>query len=95
MALGTASVAAEKQGVATGVLITCQQIGLALGVSVSLTVLSASSGGGALSTMGFSYSFLADSIIAGLGLLCMLTFTRPLAKRADTGAGASRVVKPV
>jgi MFS transporter, DHA2 family, methylenomycin A resistance protein len=91
MALGTASVAAEKQGVATGVLITCQQIGLALGVSVSLTVLTA--GGGAASMTGFSRSFIADCIMAGAGLLCILMLTRPHAKEAR--ADASRLVKPV
>jgi DHA2 family methylenomycin A resistance protein-like MFS transporter len=95
MALGTACVAAARQGVATGVLITCQQIGLALGVSVSLTVLSASSGGGALSMTGFRHSFLATSIIAGVGLLCMLAFTRPLVKRTETGPDASQLAKPV
>jgi DHA2 family methylenomycin A resistance protein-like MFS transporter len=93
MALGTASVDAPKQGVATGVLITCQQIGLALGVSVSLTVLSASTAGGALSMTGFRHSFLATSIISGLGLLCMLAFTRPLVKRTETGPDA--LAKPV
>jgi hypothetical protein len=93
MALGTASVAAAKQGVATGVLITCQQIGLALGVSVSLTVLSASTGGGTLSMTGFRHSFLATSIISGVGLLCMLAFTRPLVKRTEAGQDA--LAKPV
>jgi MFS family permease len=95
MALGTTSVAAAKQGVATGVLITCQQIGLALGVSVSLTVLSASTGGDALTMTGFRHSFLATSIIAGAGLLCMLAFTRPLVKWTETAPDASQLAKPV
>ena len=42
MALSTAAVSTERQGVATGVLITFQQIGMALGVSLALTVMSAS-----------------------------------------------------
>lgn len=94
MAFGTAAVAAPKQGVATGVLITCQQIGLALGVSVSLTVLSASAGGGALTLAAFRHSFLATSIMAAAGLICILTFTRRLAKRPETGADHSELVKP-
>jgi MFS family permease len=93
MALGTASVDAPKQGVATGVLITCQQFGLALGVSVSLTVLSA--GGGALTMTAFRQSFLVNSILAGAGLICILAFTRRLAKRPETGAEHSQLAKPV
>lgn len=95
MALGTANVAAEMQGVATGVLITCQQIGLALGVSVSLTVLSASASGGAPSMAGFSHGFLAASIMAGAGLLCLLTFTRPHANRRPVDPQAPQLAKSV
>jgi MFS family permease len=96
MALGTAAVAAPRQGVATGVLITCQQIGLALGVSVSLTVLSASAGGGALTMTAFRHSFLAISIMAGSGLICMLAFTRRLAKkRPETGPDHPQLAKPI
>jgi MFS family permease len=42
MALSTGSVAARDQGLASAVLMTCQQIGVALGVSVVFAVLAAS-----------------------------------------------------
>jgi len=95
MALGTAAVAAPKQGVATGVLITCQQIGLALGVSVSLTVLSAGAAGAAPTMASFRHSFLATSIMAAAGLICMLAFTRRLAKRPEIGADHAQLAKSV
>jgi DHA2 family methylenomycin A resistance protein-like MFS transporter len=94
MALGTAAVDAPKQGVATGVLITCQQIGLALGVSVALTVLSASSGGGEPTITAFRHSFLATSAMVGAGLICMLLFTHRLAVRPGA-ADRAELAKPV
>jgi hypothetical protein len=93
MALGTAAVHAPKQGVATGVLITCQQIGLALGVSVSLTVLSSSGGAGTMTA--FRHSFLAVSVMAGAGLICLLALTRTLPLRAEPGGGPAPLAKPV
>ena len=95
MALGTAAVHAPKQGVATGVLITCQQIGLALGVTVALTVLSTSSGGAGLTITAFRHSFLAASVMAGAGLLCMLALTRRRTVEPETGADSAELAKPV
>jgi DHA2 family methylenomycin A resistance protein-like MFS transporter len=95
LALGTAAVPAPKQGVATGVLITCQQIGLALGVSVSLTVLSAGAGGGAVTMTAFRHSFLAVSVMAGAGLICMLAFTRRRAVEPEAGAAPAELAKSV
>jgi DHA2 family methylenomycin A resistance protein-like MFS transporter len=95
MALGTAAVHAPKQGVATGVLITCQQIGLALGVSVALTVLSASTGGTGLTIGAFRRSFLAASVMAGAGLLCMLALTRRRPVEPQARADAAELAKPV
>jgi DHA2 family methylenomycin A resistance protein-like MFS transporter len=95
MALGTAAVHAPKQGVATGVLITCQQIGLALGVSVALTVLSASRGGAGLTIAAFRHSFVAASVMAGAGLLCMLVLTYRRAVEPRAGADPTELAKPV
>jgi DHA2 family methylenomycin A resistance protein-like MFS transporter len=95
MALGTAAVHAPQQGVATGVLVTCQQIGLALGVSVALTVLTASTGGAGLTITAFRHSFLAGSVMAGAGLLCMLALTRGRAVEPETGADSAELAKPV
>jgi MFS family permease len=44
MALSTSSVAARDQGLASAVLMTCQQIGVALGVSVVFAVMAMASG---------------------------------------------------
>jgi DHA2 family methylenomycin A resistance protein-like MFS transporter len=95
MALGTAAVPAPQQGVATGVLITCQQIGLALGVSLALTVFTASSAGGGAIITAFRQAFLAPAVMAGAGLICMLVFTRRLAVQPELGADRTGLVKPV
>jgi len=96
MALSTASVPPNVQGVATGVLITFQQIGLALGVSVAITVQVASLAHGATEIASFHSGFLAATAMAVVGFLCALLLTRrsrPQAartdrsKRADFAAG--------
>ena len=80
MALSTSAVPAPIQGVATGVLVTFQQIGLALGVSVALTVVAASSRSGEPIITAFRLGFLATTCTAVMGLVCALLFTRkPLA----------------
>ncbi len=103
MALGTAAVHAPQQGVATGVLITCQQIGLALGVSLALTVFTASSAdvftasgadGGPIIT-AFRHAFLAPAAMAGAGLICMLVFTRRLAVQPELASDHTELAQPV
>ncbi len=95
MALGTAAVHAPQQGVATGVLITCQQIGLALGVSLALTVFTASSAGGGPIITAFRHAFLAPAAMAAAGLICMLVFTRRLAVQPELATGRTELAKPV
>lgn len=79
MALSTASIPNALQGVGTGVLITFQQIGLALGVSVGLTVVTASLRAGDTLITAFSHGFLAATAMAIIGLLCTSLFTRKIA----------------
>ena len=62
--------------VATGVLVTFQQIGLALGVSVALTVIGASARSGDSLLVAFRHGFLATSAMASLGFLAVLLLTR-------------------
>ena len=95
MALGTAAVHAPQQGVATGVLITCQQIGLALGVSLALTVFTASSADGGPIITAFRHAFLAPAAMAAAGLICMLVFTRRLAVQPELASGRTELAKPV
>ena len=95
MALGTASVHAPQQGVATGVLITCQQIGLALGVSLALTVFTASSADGGPIITAFRHAFLAPAAMAAAGLICMLVFTRRLAVQPELASGRTELAKPI
>jgi hypothetical protein len=93
--LGTAAVHAPQQGVATGVLITCQQIGLALGVSLALTVFTASSADGGPAITAFRHAFLAPAAMAAAGLICMLVFTRRLAVQPELASGRTELAKPV
>jgi hypothetical protein len=88
-------VPAPKQGVATGVLVTCQQIGLALGVSLALTVFTASSSGGDQIITAFRHGFLAPAVMAGAGLICMLVFTCRLAVQPELGSEHTELAKPV
>jgi MFS family permease len=76
MALATSAVPARLQGVATGTLITFQQIGLALGISVCLAVMTAASRSGASSIETFHDGFLATTVMAALGLGATLALTR-------------------
>ncbi len=76
MAFSVAAVPAERQGVATGVLITFQQIGLALGVSLALTVMSASLKQGTPLVLSLHQAFFATTATAVFGFLCTIFFTR-------------------
>lgn len=76
MALATASAPPERQGLATGVLITCQQIGMALGVSACLSVLDAGLTARLALSKAFALSFLTAGAAAALGLIVVLSLTR-------------------
>jgi MFS family permease len=77
MALGTAAAPPDRQGLATGVLITCLQIGMALGVSISLTVLNAGINAHLPLTQAFAISYLISGASATVGIACVLLLTRP------------------
>ncbi len=90
MALGTAAVPKALQGVGTGVLITFQQIGLALGVTVGVTVVTSGIRSGATPIAAFSHGFLAATVMAAIGLLCTLLFTRNIAAAPRLATGTLR-----
>jgi MFS family permease len=85
MALSTAAVPSPVQGVATGVLVTFQQIGLALGVSIGVTVVTASARAGDAPIVAFRHGFLSATAMAVIGLLCVLIFTRKLVAAGKAG----------
>jgi MFS family permease len=76
MALATSAVPAETQGVATGAMITFQQIGLALGISAALAMMGAQMGAGITPDMAFRSSFLLMAAIAIVAMLSVLLLTR-------------------
>jgi MFS family permease len=76
MALSTNGVAPGRQGLATGLLITCQQIGIALGVSVCLTVLNAGLAEHLSLTKAFARGFMSAASMATLGLVFVALLTR-------------------
>lgn len=86
MALSTASVPVERQGVATGVLIACQQVGMAVGVSSCLAVLNAALTAQVSLTAAFARSFLTVAGAATLGVILVLALTR--------GSGGADSVAP-
>jgi DHA2 family methylenomycin A resistance protein-like MFS transporter len=77
MAEATAAVPEDQQGVASAILFTIQQIGMPLGATLALSVLSA---GGA---NGFGDGFLATAAVVALGLILVLVLLRRAA--GDTG----------
>jgi predicted MFS family arabinose efflux permease len=77
MAEATAAVPEDQQGVASAILFTIQQIGMPLGATLALSVLSA---GGA---NGFSDGFLATAAVVAVGLILVLVLLRR--SPADTG----------
>jgi MFS family permease len=76
MALSTGSAPQQSQGVATGVLITFQQIGGALGVSAVLAIMGAQMAGGVAPDMAFRNAFLAMAATLVVCLLTILLLTR-------------------
>jgi MFS family permease len=76
LALGTASVPVASQGVVTGVLVTFQQIGLALGITVGIAVISAAAKAGDSPVAAFHQGFLAAAAMTAVGLVCTLVLTQ-------------------
>jgi MFS family permease len=74
MPLSTGSVSTQDQGLASAVLMTCQQIGVALGVSVVFAVMAAT-GGEATAAGAFRAAFLtaAGFALASLAAIFLLT----------------------
>jgi predicted MFS family arabinose efflux permease len=70
MAEATADVPEDQQGVASAILFTIQQIGMPLGATLALSVLTA---GGA---NGFGQGFLAMAAVVVLGLVLVLALLR-------------------
>lgn len=71
MALSTSSASAQDQGLASAVLMTCQQIGVAFGVSVVFAVLAMSSGE-ATAAGAFRSAFFAAAAFAFAALVAIL-----------------------
>jgi hypothetical protein len=82
--LATAGIPPSQQGLASAVLFTCQQIGVALGGTVCLSVAAASSSMAGLDVSSFQNGYLAAAALAALGLSALLV---PVAK-AGRGAVA-------
>lgn len=78
MGEATASVSSAQQGLASAVLFTCQQIGLALGGTICLSVIAAGKAGAGLSAMPFTLGYFAAAAIVFLGLLAIIA---PRARR--------------
>jgi predicted MFS family arabinose efflux permease len=84
MALSTGQVAARDQGLASAVLMTCQQIGVSLGVSIVFTVIATAGVEGASVTAAFHNAFIASATFAALALLSTLVLTRSPKRAAAT-----------
>ncbi|MGA9794680.1 MAG: MFS transporter [Rhizomicrobium sp.] len=80
MALSTGSVAPRDQGIASAVLMTCQQIGVALGVSVVFAVMTVA---GAAAPDAFLGAFRAAFLTAGGFALLSLAAIFLLTRRAQ------------
>jgi MFS family permease len=80
MALSTGRVAARDQGLASAVLMTCQQIGVSLGVSIVFAVVATASVDGDSVTSAFHHAFVASATFAALALLSTLVLTRSPSK---------------
>lgn len=76
LALGTADVPPSSQGVVTGVLVTFQQIGLALGITVGIGAVAAAAKLGDSPTVAFHHGFLAATAMSVAGLLCTILLTQ-------------------
>jgi len=84
MALSTGQVAARDQGLASAVLMTCQQMGVSLGVSIVFTVIATAGVEGASVTAAFHNAFIASATFAALALLSTLVLTRSPKRAAAT-----------
>jgi len=67
MANSTKVVSTQQQGIATSVLMTSQQIGLSLGVSLVLTIATSSEGPAVSTDRSLRYAYLAAFAVAVLG----------------------------
>jgi MFS family permease len=76
MALSVSGAPTDRQGITTGVLITFQQIGLVLGVSLCLTVLNAALTEGLSEPEAFRRSFMSAALLAASGLVFVVLLTR-------------------
>lgn len=77
MAEATADVPAPQQGVASAVLFTAQQIGVPLGATIALSVLSAAGAGrAAIGLTAFRDGYLAVGALVALGLIVSLVALR-------------------
>ena len=95
MALGTANIPRQVQGVASGLMMTIQQVGVALGLSIGITVVSSSMKAGNTAMAAFHHGFLASATFALIGLLTTLLCTRSLTKTAlSVETGPEIVVGP-
>jgi MFS family permease len=72
----TTSVPSSEQGVASALAFTTQQIGLALGVSLALTIVGASQAHGATLVESIHYGFFAAVALTLAGLVGVVAFIR-------------------
>jgi hypothetical protein len=86
MALSTGQVAARDQGLASALLMTCQQIGVSLGISIVFAIVATAGAGGDSVTTAFHHAFVASATFAGLALLSTLVLTRSPGKGAIQGS---------
>lgn len=70
--LATAGIPPSQQGLASAVLFTCQQIGVALGGTVCLSVAAASSSMAGLDVGSFQNGYLAAAALAAIGLSAVI-----------------------
>jgi predicted MFS family arabinose efflux permease len=84
MALSTGQVAARDQGLASAVLMTCQQIGVSLGISSVFAIVATASADGHSVTTAFHHAFVASATFAALALLSIYALTRSPDKDATT-----------
>jgi DHA2 family methylenomycin A resistance protein-like MFS transporter len=81
----TMAVPANLQGVASAVAMTCQQIGLTLGITLVLTVTGYGQLRGEPLGASLSHAFFAAAAVAALGAVCILLLT----KRYERGEAVS------
>jgi EmrB/QacA subfamily drug resistance transporter len=71
-AAATADVPEARQGVASGLAFTTQQIGLGLGISIILTIVGSSHARGESLVASLHHGFFAAGVIAAVGLLAVI-----------------------